>query len=159
MGQSRYRYHLGGQILELFLHVHICSVHYLSHDRTLNSAAFMWLSPMLIILLPKNNISVFFNDFQIIFKLKPSSMTVLIKCNCSNTSWYLFRLYVSISLKKGSNCDKFMQKVLPFRNQWKIWTAFLHLKLRLYSPKSAKNCTMGCCIKSYWHSVGTIIFV
>ena len=111
--------------------VHTCPVHYLSHDRPLNSAAFMWLSPMLIILFPKNNIFVFFNDFQIIFKLKPSSMIVLIKYNCSNTSWYPFRLYVSISLKKGSNCDKFMQKFLPFHNQWKIWTASLNLILRL----------------------------
>ena len=111
--------------------VHICPVHYLSHDRPLNSAAFMWLSPMLIILFPKNSIFVFFNDFQIIFKLKRSSMIVLIKYNCSNTSWYPFRLYLSISLKKGSNCDKFMQKFLPFHNQWKIWTASLHLILRL----------------------------
>ena len=67
-------------------HVHICPVHYLSHDRPLNSAAFMWLSPMFIILFPKNNIFVFFNDFQIIFKVKPSSMIVLIKYNCCNTS-------------------------------------------------------------------------
>ena len=111
--------------------VHICPVHYLSHDRPLNSAAFTWLSPMLIILFPKNNIFVFFNDFQIIFKLKPSSMIVLIKYNCSNTSWYPFRLYVSISLTKCSNYDKFMQKFLPFHNQWKIWTASLHLILRL----------------------------
>ena len=40
--------------------VHICPVHYLSHDRPLNSAAFTWLSPMLIILSSKNNILVFF---------------------------------------------------------------------------------------------------
>ena len=80
--------------------VHICLMHYLSHDRPLNSAAFMWLSPMLIILFPKNNILIFFNEFQIIFKLKPSSMIVLIEYNCSNTSWYPFRLYVPISLKK-----------------------------------------------------------
>ena len=66
--------------------VHICPVHYSSHDRPLNLAAFMWLSPMLIILYPKNNIFVFFNDFQIKLKLKPSSMIVLIKYNCSNTS-------------------------------------------------------------------------
>ena len=112
-------------------HVHIYPVHYLSHDRPLNSAAFMWLSPMLIILLPKNNIFVFFNDFQIIFKLKPFSMTVLIKYNCSNTIWYPFGLYVSISLKKGWICNKFRQKFLPFHNQWKIWTASLHLILRL----------------------------
>ena len=111
--------------------VHICPVHYLSHDRLLNSAAFMWLSPMLIILFLKNNIFVFFNEFQIVFKLKPSSMPVLVEYNCSNTSWYPFRLYVSISLKKSSNRDKFMQKFLPFRNQWKIWTASLHLVLRL----------------------------
>ena len=111
--------------------VHICPVHYLSHDRPLNSAAFMWLSPMLIISFPKNNIFVFFNEFQIIFKLKLSSLTVLIEYNCGNTSWYPLRLYLSISLKKSSNCDKFMQKFLPFHNQWKIWTASLHSILRL----------------------------
>ena len=82
-------------------HVHICPVHYISHDRPLNSAAFMWLSPMLITLFPKNNIFVFFNEFQIIFKLKPSGMTVLIEYNCSYISWYPFRLYLSISLKKA----------------------------------------------------------
>ena len=66
--------------------IHICPVQYLNHNRPLNSAAFMWLSPMLIISFPKNNIFVFFNEFQIIFKRKPSSMTVLIEYNCSNTS-------------------------------------------------------------------------
>ena len=110
---------------------HICPVHYLSHDRPLNSAAFMWLLPMLIILFPKNNIFVFFNKFQMIFKLKPSSMTVLIEYNCNNTSWYPFRLYLFISLKKSSNRDKFMRKFLPFHNQWKIWTASLHSILKL----------------------------
>ena len=75
-------------------HVQICPVHYLSHDRPLNLAAFIWLSPFFIILNSKNNIFVFFNDFQIIFKLKPFSMTVLIKYNCCNTSWYTFRLYI-----------------------------------------------------------------
>ena len=138
--------------------VHICQVRYLSHDRPLNSAAFMWLSPMMIILFLKNNIFVFFNKFQIIFRLKPSSMTVLIEYNCSNTSWYPFRLYVSISLNKSSNWNKFMQKFIPFHNQWKIWTAFMHLLLKLQSPKLARNCTMGCCIKSHLHIVGTIIF-
>ena len=62
-------------------HVHICPVHHSSHDRPLNSTAFMRLSPILIILFPKNNIFVFFNEFQIVFKLKPSKMTVLIECN------------------------------------------------------------------------------
>ena len=112
-------------------HVYICPVHYLSHDRPLSLAALMWLSPMLFILFPENKIFVFFNELQIIFKLKPSSMTVLIECNCNNTSWYPFKLYVSNSLKKSSNNDKFMQKFLPFHNQWKIWTDSLHLILRL----------------------------
>ena len=73
--------------------VHICPMHYLSHDRPLNSAAFMWLSPMFIIVFPKNNIFGFFNEFQITFKLKPSSMNVLVEYNCSNTSRCPFRLY------------------------------------------------------------------
>ena len=98
-------------------YVYICPVHYLSHDRPLKLAAFMWLSSIFNILFSKNSIFVFFDDFQIIFKLRPSSMTVLIKYNCSNTSWYPFELYVSISLKKCSNCKKFMQKFLPFHNQ------------------------------------------
>ena len=140
-------------------HVHICPMRYLSHDWPLNSAAFMWLSPMLIILFLKNNIFVFFNKFEIIFKLKPSSMNLLIEYNYSNTSWYPFRLHVSISLKKSSNCDKFMQKFLPFHNQWKIWTASMYLILKLYSPKLARNCTMGFCIKSHLHIVGMIIFL
>ena len=98
-------------------HVHICPVHYLSLDRPLKLAAFMWLSSIFNILFSKNSIFVFFDDFQIIFKLRPSSMTALIIYNCSNTSWYPFELYVSISLKKCSNCEKFMQKFLPFHNQ------------------------------------------
>ena len=154
-----YRYHLGGQNLVMFFYVHICPVHYLSHDRPLKWAAFMWLSSIFNILFSKKSIFVFFDDFQIIFKLRPSSMTVLIKYNCSNTSWYPFELYVSISLKKCSNWEKFMQKFLPFHNQWKIWTASLHLILRLSSPKFARNCAMGCCIKSYPHIVGTVILL
>ena len=75
-------------------------MHYLSHDRPLKLAAFMRLSSIFNILFSKNSIFVFFDDFPIIFKLRPSSMTLLIKYNCSNTSWYPFVLYVSISLKK-----------------------------------------------------------
>ena len=115
----------------LFFYVHICPVHYLSHDRSLKLAAFMWLSSIFNISFSKNSIFVFFDDFQIIFKLRPSSMTVPIKYNYSNTSWYPFELNVPISLKKCSNCDKFMQNFLSFHNQWKIWTASLHLILRL----------------------------
>ena len=81
-------------------YVHICPVQYLSHYGPLKLAAFMWLSSIFNILFSKNSIFVFFDDFQIIFKLRPSSMTVLIKHNCSNTSWYPFKQYVSISLKK-----------------------------------------------------------
>ena len=119
----------------------------------------MWLSPFFIILFSRNKIFVFFNDFHLIFKSKPSSMTVLIKYNCSNTKWYPFRLYVSISLRKSSNCEKFIQKFLPFPNQWKIWTVSLHLILRLWSPKLARNCIIDCCIKSCLHIVGTVIFL
>ena len=82
-------------------YVHICPGHYLSHDRPLKLAAFMWLSSIFNISFSKNSIFVFFDDFQIIFKLRPSSMIVLIKYNCSNTSWYPFELYVSISLKNA----------------------------------------------------------
>ena len=112
-------------------YVDICPVHYLGHDRPLKLAAFMWLSSIFNILFSKNSIFVFFDDFQIIFTFRPSSMTVLIKYNCCNTSWYPFELYVSISLKKCSNYDKFAQKFLPFHNQWKIWTASLHSILKL----------------------------
>ena len=57
-------------------HVHICPVHYLSHGRPLNLAAFMWLSAILIILFSKNNIFLFFNDFQIILKLHSFTIVV-----------------------------------------------------------------------------------
>ena len=135
MGQCRYRYHLGGQNLVMFFYVHICPVHYLSHDRPLKLAAFMWLSSIFNILFSKNSIFVFFDDFHIIFKLRPSSMTVLIKYNCSNTSWYPFELYVSISLKKCSNCDKFVQKFLPFHRQLVCWS------LRCSWSIACRHCT------------------
>ena len=32
-------------------HVHVCPMHHISHDRPLNLAALMWLSPILIVLL------------------------------------------------------------------------------------------------------------
>ena len=73
-------------------YVHICPVHYLSHDRPMKLAAFMWLSSIFNILFSKNSIFVFFDDFQILFKSRPSSMTVLNKYNCSNTSRYPFEL-------------------------------------------------------------------
>ena len=91
-------------------HIHICPMHYSSHDRPLNSAAFMWLSPISIILLFKNNIFLFVGDFQLISKIILSSMIVLMKCNCNNTRGYQFWLDVSISWKKSSNYNKFRQK-------------------------------------------------
>ena len=66
-------------------HVRICPVDYLSYDRPLNSAAFMWLSPISINLLLKNNMFLFACDFQLISKINLSSMIVLMKCNCNNT--------------------------------------------------------------------------
>ena len=90
-------------------HVRICPMHYLSHDRPLNSAAFTWLSPISIILLFKNNIFLFVSDFQLISKINLSSMIVLMKCNCNNTTGYQFWLDVSISWKKAQitiNLDK-----------------------------------------------------
>ena len=82
-------------------HVRICPMHYLSHDRPLNSAAFTWLSPISIISLFKNNIFLFVSDFQLISKINLSSMIVLMKCNCNNTTGYQFWLDVSISWKKA----------------------------------------------------------
>ena len=82
-------------------HVRICPMHYLSHDRPLNSAAFMWLSPISIILLFKNNIFLFVSDFQLISKINLSSMVVLMKCNCNNTRCYQFWLDVFISWEKS----------------------------------------------------------
>ena len=82
-------------------HVRICPMHYLSHDRPLNSAAFTWLSPISIILFFKNNIFLFVSDFQLISKINLSSMIVLMKCNCNNTTGYQFLLDVSISWKKA----------------------------------------------------------
>ena len=107
-------------------HVRIRPMHYLSHDRPLNSAAFMWLSPISIILLFENNIFLFVSDFQSISKINLSSMIVLMKCNCNNTRGYQFWLDVSISWKKSSNYHKFRQNFLPFHNQWKMWTPSVH---------------------------------
>ena len=82
-------------------HVRICPMHYLSHDRPLNSAAFTWLSPISIILLFRNIIFLFVSDFQLISKTNICSMIVLMKCNFNNTRGYQFWLDVSISLKKA----------------------------------------------------------
>ena len=87
--------------LDNVFHVRICPMHYLSHDRALNSAAFMWLSPISIILLFKINIFLFVSDFQLISKINLFSMIVLMKCNCNNTRGYQFWLDVSISWKKA----------------------------------------------------------
>ena len=48
----------------------------------------------------KNNIFLFLSDFQLISKIKLSSMVVLMKCNCNNTRGYQFWLDVFISWKK-----------------------------------------------------------
>ena len=60
----------------------------------------MWLSPIIIILLFKNNIILFSSDFQFISKMNLSSMIVLMKFNCNNTREYHFWLAVSISWEK-----------------------------------------------------------
>ena len=87
-------------------HVRICPMHYLSHDRPLNSAAFMWLSPISIILLFKNNIFLFVSDFQLISKINLSSMIVLMKCNCTNTRQRISILAI---------CIHFLEKKLKLR--------------------------------------------
>ena len=138
-------------------HECICPVHYLSHDKPLNSAAFIWLSPISIILLFKNNIFLFVNDFQLISQINLSSMIVLMKCNCNNTIAYQFWLDVSISWKKSSNYDKFRQNVLPFHNQWKMWMPSVHSILMLYRPNLVRNCSIVHCINWYLHIVDTSI--
>ena len=138
-------------------HVRICQVHYLSHDRPLNSAAFMWLSPISIILLFKNNIFLFVSDFQSISIINLSSMIVLMKYNCNKTIGYQFWLDESISWKKSSNYDKFRQNVLPFHNQWKMWMPSVHSILMLYRPNLVRNCSIVNCIYWYLHIVDTSI--
>ena len=138
-------------------HVRICPVHYLSYDRPLNSAAFMWLSPISINLLFKNNIFLFTRDFQLISKIKLSSMIALMKYNCNNTRGYQFSLDVSISWKKSSNYDKFRQNVLPFHNQWKMWTPSVHSILMLKRPNVVRNCSIVHFINWYLHIVDTSI--
>ena len=81
-------------------HVHICPMHYQSHDRLLNSTAFMWLSSFWLFYFEKNNIFQLFSDFQLISKIKLSSMIILMKCNCNNTRGYQFWLDIFISWKK-----------------------------------------------------------
>ena len=99
----------------------------------------------------------FLSDFQFISKIKHSSMVVLMKCSCSNTRWYQFCRDVSVSWKKSSNCHKFRQNVLPFHNQWKIWTLSVHSILMLWRPNLVRNCSIVYRINWYLHDVDTII--
>ena len=85
-------------------------------------------------------------------------MVELMKCNCINTRGYQFWLDVSVSRKKSSNCDKFWQNVLPFHNQWKIWTPSVHSILVLERPNLVRTCTIVYSINWYLHIVDTIIF-
>ena len=89
-----------------------------------------------------NNIFIFFSDFHFISTIKHSSMVVLMKCSCSNTRWYQVWLDVYFSWKKSSNCHKFRQNVLPFHNQWKIWTLSVHSILMLWRPNLVRNCSI-----------------
>ena len=143
MGQSRYRYHLGGKNLAMFFYVHICPVHYLSHDRLLNLAASMWLSSIFNILFSKNSIFVFFDDFQNIFKLRPSSMTVLVKYNCSNTSWYPFELYVSLSLKKMLKLWEIHAKIPSISQPMENMNSLSALNIKVIQPKVCQKLQHG----------------
>ena len=105
----------------------------------------------------KNNIFIFFSDFQFIPKIKHSSMVVLMKCSCSNTRWYQFWQGVSVSWKKSSNCHKYRQNVLPFHNQWKIWTLSVHSILMLWRPNFVRNCSIVYHSNWYLHNDDTII--
>ena len=104
MGQDPY-FHIsvpsGWAKLGNVFHVRICPTHYLSHDRPLNSAAFVWLSPISIILLFKNNIFLFVSYVQLISKINLTRLIVLMKCNYTNTRGYQFWLDVSISWKNA----------------------------------------------------------
>ena len=84
--------------------------------------------------------------FQFISKVKLSNIVLLIKCNCNNTRGYPFWLYLSFSWEKNSYCDKFRQNVLPFHNQWKVWTRSVRSILRLGRPQLVRNCTIVNCI-------------
>ena len=80
-------------------------------------------------------------------------MTVLIKYNCCNTSWYPLGYLYRFLWKKSSNCEKFIQKFLPFPNQWKIWTASLHLILRLLNSQKLYHGLLHQVIFTYcWNS-------
>ena len=124
-------------------YAHICPVHYLSHDRPLNLAAFMWLSSIFNILFSKNSIFVFFDDFQIIFKLRPSSMTVLVKYNCSNTSWYPFELYVSISLKKMLKLWEIHAKIPSISQPMENMNSLSALNIKVIKPKVCQKLQHG----------------
>ena len=100
----------------------------------------------------KNNIFIFFSDFQFISKIKHSNMVILMKCSFSNTRWYQFWLDVSVSWKKSSNCHKFRQNVLPFHNQWKIWTLSVHSILMLWRPNLVRNCSIVYHTKWCWYN-------
>ena len=105
----------------------------------------------------KNNIFIFFSDFQFISKIKHSSIVVLMKCSYSNTRGYQFWLDVCVFWKKNSNCHQFRQNVLPFHNQWKIWTPSVHSILMLWRPNFVRNCCKVYCINWHLNNVDTMI--
>ena len=111
----------------------------------------------LLLCISKNNIFIFFSDFQLISKIKHSSMVVLMKCSCSNTRGYKFWLAVSVSWNKSSNCNKFRQNVLPFHKQWKIWMPSVLSLLMLWRPNLVRNWSIFYCTKWYLHDVDTVI--
>ena len=105
-------------------------MHYLSLDKPLNLAALVWLSPVLIFYFSKNNIFLFFNDFQIKFKQSPLAWlhwlnTIVV------TPFDIHLGYMYPFLWKGWNCDKFIQNIYPFHNQWKYEHHLCRLRLRL----------------------------
>ena len=136
-------------------------MHYLSHDIPLKLAAFMWLSSIFNTSFSKNSIFVFFDDLQIIFKLSPSSMTVLVRYNCSNTSWYPFELYVSILLRKKTvKLWEIHAKILCISQPMENMNSLSALKSKVIKPKICQKLHHGllhhvistCCWYSYFFS-------
>ena len=138
-------------------HVHICPTHYLTHSRLLKSAAFMWLSPILIVLLFYIfYIFLFFSDFQFISKINISSIVVLMKCNCNNTRGCPLWLHRSFSWKKDQIVIDLGKISCHFTTKKNIWTPSVHSILRLGRPNLVINCTIVYCINHYLHIVDTI---
>ena len=70
-------------------------------------------------------------------------MTVLIKYNCSSTSWYPIRLYLSISLKKGLKLWQIHAKVPSISQPRENMNSLSVLNIKVIKPKRGQKLHCG----------------